>query len=70
VDRSGRARVTDFASANVHLKQGSPCSAMAPPHLPVRWTAPEVLEGKPLTKDADVFSFAMLMIEVSFAYAA
>jgi len=29
-----------------------------------RWTAPEVLDEKPYSKEADVFSFAMVMIEV------
>ena len=33
-----------------------------------RWAAPELLDGKgPLTKKADVFSFAMVMVEVSLS---
>jgi len=32
-------------------------------HTP-RWTAPEVLNGETCTKEADIFSFAMVMIEV------
>jgi len=30
----------------------------------VQWTAPEVLRGEAYSKEADVFSFAMVMIEV------
>ena len=29
----------------------------------VQWSAPEVLKGAPVSKETDVFSFAMLIIE-------
>lgn len=70
VDHACRARISEFASATIHLNQDSVRTAGAPHTAPVQWTAPEVLEGKPLTKRADVFSFAMLMVEVSSANAA
>ena len=31
-----------------------------------QWSAPEVLEGGTLTKKADIFSFAMVMIEARY----
>ena len=30
----------------------------------MRWTAPEVLNGGRYSKEADIFAFAMVMIEV------
>jgi len=30
----------------------------------LRWTAPEVLNGGKYSKEADIFAFAMVMIEV------
>ena len=62
VDASGRARITDFGLAHNHC-------AMEETHLTdggtARWTAPEILEAKgSSSKRADVFSFAMVMVEV------
>ena len=40
-------------------------SASGGPGHTARWTAPEILnEGEPYSREADVFSFAMVMIEV------
>ena len=59
VDDSGHARVTDFGLAGV-------TQSLSHQHIhTVRWTAPEVLKEGPLSKEADIFSFAMVMIEVS-----
>lgn len=64
VDQNGRARVSDFSFATVNHSWCSTCVAKIYPDT--RWTAPEVLKGKqPLTKEADVFSFAMIVVEVS-----
>ena len=30
----------------------------------IRWTAPEIFRGSPTTKESDIFSFGMVMIEV------
>jgi serine/threonine protein kinase len=62
VDASGRARITDFGLAQNQ-------SALEKTHVTVggtpRWTAPEILEEMGLSsKGADVFSFAMVMVEV------
>lgn len=66
VDRFRRARIGDFTFATIGPSQGTRCSTMVLNNLPARWTAPEVLnvEG-PLSKESDVFSFAMVMYEVS-----
>lgn len=65
VDQSGRARITDFSLATVDYSQCSTCGVVKI-YNDTRWTAPEVLERtRPLTKEADVFSFAMVVVEVS-----
>ena len=68
VDRFGCARVTDFSLTTVHPNRVSSCNVSELCDHNTRWTAPEVSEETgPLTKKADVFSFAMLMVEVGFA---
>jgi len=63
VDASGRARITDFGLALKYNTAGETCVALGGTE---RWTAPEILEEKgSLSKSADVFSFAMVMVEVS-----
>ena len=60
VDDSGRPCITDFGLAQDATGEVS----MADGHS-VQWTAPEVLtkRGTP-SREADVFSFAMVMVEV------
>lgn len=69
VDYLGRARVTDFILAAVNQNQCSTCGVAKAHSLNTRWSAPEVSEFSseigPLTDKADVFSFAMVIIEVS-----
>ena len=65
VDRFGRARVADFSRAAANYNLCSTCG-VAKIYSDTRWTAPEVLEEtQPFTKKADVFSFAMVVVEVS-----
>ena len=64
VDDTGHVRIADFGLARLTqnpytLPDTSPHRGYSP-----QWTAPEVLEEKPHTKQADIFSFAMVMIEV------
>lgn len=64
VDASGHAQITDFGlSQNQNTLEETHVTAGGTP----RWTAPEILEEKALSsKGADVFSFAMVMIEVGW----
>lgn len=69
VNEFGRARVAEFALATVHPNNGSTDSITELRNHTTRWSAPEVLgETGPLTKKADVFSFAMVTIEVSLVH--
>jgi len=63
VDASGRAHITDFGLAhNQDAAEGTYVALGGT----ARWTAPEILEEKgTLSKRADVFAFAMVMVEVS-----
>jgi len=63
VDGSGRARIADFGLATVarnidSMRSTSHCGGAS------QWTAPEVLNGELPSKEMDIFSFAMVMIEV------
>ena len=62
MDSIDRARITDFGIATItqDLYHGSDNLGYTP-----RWTAPEILNGEgTYSKEADVFAFAMVMIEV------
>ena len=65
VDVAGRAMVTDFGvttiTQNLDLTQSTPAEV----GHGARWIAPEILDGRSTyTKEGDVFSFAMVAIEV------
>ena len=72
VDQHSRARIADFTFAIIRSNRGIPCGTIESHNSTApRWTAPEVLGGKAsLSKKADIFSFAMLMIEVSMMHIA
>jgi len=61
---SGNARIADFGLAkvtqNLDSIRSTPCQHG---HTP-RWTAPELLIEGTYSKETDIFSFAMVMIEV------
>ena len=62
MDAVGRARITDFGLAQ---DLNSVQSALGDQGRTARWTAPEILnEEGAYSKEADIFSFAMVMIEV------
>ena len=63
MDDSGNARIADFGFATVTQNLDSVQSAQCQRGTP-RWTAPEVLDEGPYSKEADIFSFAMVMSEV------
>ncbi|KAF9789351.1 kinase-like domain-containing protein [Thelephora terrestris] len=63
VDDLGRAYLTDFSLATISpdLKP----VALVRPFCPLRWTAPEILGADAvISKETDIYSFAMLMIEI------
>ena len=64
MDDSGHARIADFGLAVVIQNSDSTRSDSSSGGHSPRWTAPEVLEGGTHSKQSDVFSFAMVMIEV------
>jgi serine/threonine protein kinase len=64
VDDSGRARIADFGLAMVTKNLDSkPSDAHQRGHT-VGFAAPEVMEKGVYSKEADMFSFAMVMVEV------
>ena len=65
MDASGHARITDFCLATVAQNLDSMRRASGGSGHTARWTAPEILnEDGTRSKEADIFSFAMVMIEV------
>ena len=64
VDDSGHARIADLGSATVAAEQDSEESTSDQLGHTPRWAAPESLNKGIYSKEADVFSFAMVMIEV------
>lgn len=65
VDITGRARITDFGLAMITQNMDSIRSASAEHVHGARWIAPEILDGQgTCSKEGDVFSFAMVTIEV------
>ena len=65
VDDSGHARITDFGLSMVTSNLDSKPSTTYQRYYTVGWAAPEVMENGGYSKEADMFSFAMVMVEVS-----
>ena len=64
VDENGHARLTDFGLTAITRGDNSIRSPANPAVASTTWAAPEVLEGRPETKEGDVFTFAMVSVEV------
>ena len=64
VDATGRARITDFYFATVITDMDSELGHLFRQCCTQRWTAPEVLKGGIYSEEADIFSLAMVMVEV------
>lgn len=64
VDDSGHGCIADFGSATVAADLDSEESESDQLGHTPRWAAPESLNDGTYSKEADVFSFAMVMIEV------
>ena len=68
VDAQGRARIMGFRFAKVTPSE-DPGQAVSIQHIRSKqWSAPEVLEDGEMSKKADIFSFAMVMIEARHAW--
>jgi len=64
VDNTGHARLTDFDLAAVLTPELGSTKSTTDSHA-VRWAAPEVLDNElSVSKKSDVFSFAMVVVEV------
>ena len=69
VYHSGCPRIADFGLAMVTQNQDSIRSAQGEHAHTARWTAPEILNEQGIySKETDVFSFAMVMVEVRCRY--
>ena len=69
MDDTNHARLTDFGVATVTQNLDSIRSPSDDRGHTPRWTAPEILkEEGAYSKEADVFSFAMVMIEVRYEW--
>jgi hypothetical protein len=67
VDATGHARITDFGLDMVTLDLDSIFGNSTGNDHSVRWIAPETLGGRgTYSKEADVFSFAGVAIEVRY----
>jgi len=69
VDITGRARITDCGLAVVTRNLDSIRSAPDEHGDSMQWIAPEILVNRgTFSKEADVFSFAMVLIEVRYRF--
>ena len=67
IDDTGRARITGFGLTTVSCDLDLISEEIG---YATRWTAPEIIKGeKSRSKEADVFAFAMVMIEVHHKWA-
>lgn len=65
IDKNGHARLTDFGLASVVPGNQSVVSLFEDsPVIEVTWAAPEISKGGPVTREGDVFAFAMVAAEV------
>jgi serine/threonine protein kinase len=67
VDGSGCARLADFGLAMVAKNLDSKTSDASQRGYTVGWAAPEVMEKEIYSKEADMFSLAMVMVEVCYS---
>jgi len=61
---AGQARITDFCFVTVTADMDIELSTSRPRNDVLRWTAPEILNGEKHSRESDIFSLAMVMIEV------
>ena len=65
VDGDGRARLTDFGLSSIVRVDGSLASPQDYTGMhATAWAAPEILHGNLPSKEGDIFTFAMVVVEV------
>jgi serine/threonine protein kinase len=67
IDKDGNARLTDFGLTSISQGDNSLRSPQDPGMANMTtWAAPEILKGEveAVTKEGDVFTFAMVAVEV------
>ena len=64
MDNSGLACIADFGLAKITQNMDSIWGNSSPHGFTMRWAAPELMIKGEYSKKADIFSFAMVMIEV------
>jgi serine/threonine protein kinase len=65
IDKDDRARLVDFGLTTIIRGNNSVPSLQDPnPAITTMWAAPEILGGGIATKERDIFTFAMVAIEV------
>ena len=65
VDATGHAQITDFGLATVTQNLDAIRNISSEHKYSVQWIAPEILDDRgTYSKETDIFSFAMVMIEV------
>jgi len=64
IDESGKARITDFGLSAIARNPHSQRSTLDEDGHTARWCAPEVLRSEPASKESDIFSFGMVIVEV------
>ena len=65
VDNTPHVRIADFGIAIVTKNLDSMRPATYQNIHSPTWSAPEILHGENPTKESDVYSFAMVMVEVN-----
>ena len=68
VENSGLAYIADFGLAKIIKNQDSVKSASYQNGYTIRWAAPEVFIKAEYGREADIFSLAMVMIEVRYGW--
>lgn len=65
IDKDGHARLTDFGLGSIARWDYSIINPQGPDVAnTMTWAAPEILKGYPVSKEGDIFTFAMVAVEV------
>ena len=65
IDGNGHTHLSGFGLASVIRGESSVASPQdLTTAIDVAWTAPEILNGGPVSKEGDIFTFGMVAVEV------